>query len=136
MKRIVLLCSLALLVPCFTPAVQAAANPIRIDVLYMNHGPLQQTLKDMKTIFSGYGSRLAVTWHDYDSPDGEKFMANKGIKGHTPLVIWIDDKQTCMVGTKQVTFAGFPSGSGPAFFQGKWTMDDLKGALNQATAMK
>jgi hypothetical protein len=40
------------------------------------------------------------------------------------------------VGTKKVQFVGFPTGSGPAFFQGKWTVDDLKAALDQATVKK
>jgi len=31
---------------------------------------------------------------------------------------------------------GFPSGSGPAAFQGKWTMEDLRKALDQLTDKK
>jgi len=31
---------------------------------------------------------------------------------------------------------GFPTGSGPAFFQGKWTMDDLKAAIDQSALKK
>jgi hypothetical protein len=35
-----------------------------------------------------------------------------------------------------VNFEVFPTGAGPAFFQGKWTIDDLKAALDQATTGK
>jgi hypothetical protein len=135
MKKVLLLCSLALFVLCFTATVHAA-NPVKIDVLYMNHGPLMDTLNKMKTMFSGYGNKLAVSWHDFDTPEGEKFMASKGIKQHVPLIIWIDGKPKVTLGAEEVTFAGFPTGSGPAFFQGKWTMDNLKAALNQATGDK
>ena len=62
-------------------------------------------------------------------------MAKKGINQHVPLVIWIDD-QVVPVDGKEIIFAGFPTGSGPAFFQGKWTMDDLKAALDQVTGKK
>jgi hypothetical protein len=113
-----------------------AATPIKVDVLYMNHGPLQDTLSKMKTVFSGYGDKVSVSWHDFDSQEGERFMASKGIKQHIPLAIWIDGTSKAMVGAKEMTFAGFPTGSGPAFFQGKWTLDDLKTALNQATGKK
>jgi hypothetical protein len=37
------------------------------------------------------------------------------------------------MGGKEIKFVGFPTGSGPAFFQGKWTLDDLKAALDQST---
>jgi hypothetical protein len=135
MKKIVILCSLVLAVLCF--GVKAhATNPVKIEVLYMNHGPLMDTLNKMKAVFSGYGDKLTVSWHDFDTPDGEKFMASKGIKQHVPLIIWINGTPKTTVGGKEVTFAGFPTGSGPAFFQGKWTMDDLKAVLNQATGKK
>jgi hypothetical protein len=90
----------------------------------------------MKTLFSGYGSQTTVSWHDFDTKEGEQFMAKMGIKQHTPLGIWIDGKPKWTIGANEVTFAGFPSGSGPASFQGKWTLDDLKTALNQATGKK
>ena len=135
MKKIIV--SLFVLVfLCFGLSAHASAKPTKIDVLYMNHGPLMDTINKMKTIFSGYGDKLVVSWYDFDSPDGEKFMASKGIKQHVPLVIWIDGNPKAALGAKEVTFAGFPTGSGPAFFQGKWTMDDLKAALDQSTAKR
>jgi hypothetical protein len=68
--------------------------------------------------------------------EGEKFMAQKGVCEHIPLVIWIDDSPVFKKGGKEITFAGFPTGSGPSFFQGKWTIEDLKNALDQATVGK
>jgi hypothetical protein len=113
-----------------------AEKTIRIDVLFMNHGPLQETLTKMKGVFSGYGDRLTISWHDFNSREGEEFKARKGITQHLPLVIWIDDFPFVTLGGRKVHFSGFPTGSGPAFFQGKWTLDDLKAALDQATAKK
>ncbi len=63
-------------------------------------------------------------------------MAKKGVTQHVPLVIWIDDKFAISVNGKEVKFVGFPTGSGPTFFQGKWTMEDLRQALNQITNKK
>jgi hypothetical protein len=113
-----------------------ALKPTKIEVLYMNHGPLMDTLNKIKGILSGYGDKVTVSWYDFDSEQGEQFMAKKGIKQHVPLVMWIDGSPAVTVGDKKVQFVGFPTGAGPAMFQGKWTMDDLTAALDQVTAKK
>jgi len=121
---------------CFGFNAHAAAKTTKIEVLYMNHGPLEETVDQIKGVLSKYGEKLAVAWYDFDSREGEQFMAKKGLKQHVPLVIWIDDSPAVTIGAKKVEFVGFPTGSGPTFFQGKWTMDDLKAALDQLTAKK
>ena len=136
MKKTVL-CLFVLVFVCFGLSAHAAAKPTKIEVLYMNHGPLIDTLNKIKGVVSGYGNKVTVSWYNFDSEQGEQFMAKKGIKQHIPLVIWIDDSPVAVVqGVKKVQFVGFPTGSGPAFFQGKWTMDDLKAALDRATAKR
>jgi len=135
MKKMVLF-SCAVLLLFSVPGIVLADKPVRIDVLYMNHGPLLATLKEIKTVFAQYGNKVTVSWHDVDTQDGEQFMAKKGLRGHIPLVVWMDDKVKFQVDGKEITFAGFPTGSGPLFFQGKWKMEDLKKALNQITNKK
>jgi hypothetical protein len=133
MKKILaLFCILLALI--WIPATALSAKPVKIEVLYMNHGPLQPTLQEIKTLFAQYGKKITVSWHDVDSEDGERFMAKKGIRGHIPLVVWLDDRVKFQVDGKEIIFAGFPTGSGPAFFQGKWTMGDLRKILEQLTA--
>jgi hypothetical protein len=135
MKKAVL-CLSVLVFLCFGFSAHAAAKTTKVEVLYMNHGPLEETVDQIKGVLSKYGDKLAVSWYDFDSREGEQFMAKKGVKQHVPLVIWIDDSPVVTVGVKKVQFVGFPTGSGPAFFQGKWTMDDLKAALDQSTVKK
>jgi hypothetical protein len=135
MKKAVLYFSVLVFL-CFALSAHAAGKPTKIEVLYMNHGPLEETLDKIKGVLSKYGDKLAVSWYDFDTSAGEQFMAKKGVKQHVPLVIWIDDSPSVTVGVKKVQFVGFPTGSGPAFFQGKWTMDDLKAALDQSTVKK
>ena len=120
-----------------SPPVSAASAPAtKVEILYMNHGPLQATLEQIKGVLAQYGDKVAVSWYDFESPGGEKFKAQKGITQHVPLMIWIDGKTAAKIVQKEVKFMGFPTGSGPAFFQGKWTMGDLKAALAQATGNK
>jgi hypothetical protein len=139
MKKILSGCLLLAVFSFFSSAYVAsayAAKPTRVEVLYMNHGPLMDTLDKMKNVFSTYGDRISVSWYEFESKEAEDFKAQKGINQHVPLVIWIDGNTVVKVGSKQIKFAGFPTGAGPAFFQGKWTIDDLKAALDQATAGK
>jgi hypothetical protein len=113
-----------------------AAQKVSVEILYMNHGPLQSTLKEIDNICAQYKDKVTVSRYDFDSPDGERFKTKKGINQHVPLMIWIAGKNTVSIKGKEILFSGFPTGSGPEFFQGKWTMEDLRAALNQATQKK
>ena len=118
------------------PFTLFAAKEVKVEVLYMNHGPLLSTLQEIKTLFGKYGKKIVVSWYDVESNEGVQFMAKKGIRGHIPLVIWMDNQLKFQVDGKETIFAGFPTGSGPYSFQGKWTMGDLQKALNQITNKK
>ena len=135
MKKIILFC-LVVLVLFSVPFALFAAKEVKVEVLYTNHGPLQSSLEQIKQVFSTYGNKINVSWYDFESKEGEQFMAKRGINQHVPLVIWMDGKFTISVNGKEIKFVGFPTGSGPALFQGKWTMDDLRQALNQITNKK
>ena len=135
MKKTILSC-LVILVLFSVPFTVYAAKEIKVEVLYMNHGPLQTSLEQIKNIFSQYGTKISVSWYDFESKEGEQFMAKKGVTQHIPLVIWLDGSFAVPVNGKEVKFVGFPTGSGPAFFQGKWTAQDLRSALDQITGKK
>jgi hypothetical protein len=111
----------------------AADLPLHIDVLYMNHGPMQPTLEQMRATFAPFGGKIQVDWHDFESEEGSAFMARKGIKTHVPLQIWLDGKDTLALGGKKVRFLGFPTGAGPVFFQGQWSLNDLSKAIEALT---
>ena len=134
MKKMIFLCFLALILCIPWPGI--AAKPVKVEVLYMNHGPLQASLQEIRNVFSQYKGKIAVSWYDFESKEGEEFMAKKKITQHIPLVIWMDDQVKFQVDGKDIVFAGFPTGSGPASFQGKWTMVDLQKVLAQITGKK
>jgi len=135
MKKIILSC-LVFLVLFSIPFTLFAAKEVKVEVLYMNHGPLLPSIEQIKKVFSQYGGKIAVSWYDFESKEGEQFMTKKGVTQHIPLVIWMDDKVKFQIDGKDIIFAGFPTGSGPLFFQGKWKIEDLKKALNQLTGKK
>ncbi len=135
MRNTILSC-LVVLVLSSIPFTLFAANEVKVEVLYMNHGPLQDSLEQIKKVFSQYGDKITVSWYDFDTKEGEQFKAKMGVTQHVPLVIWMDGKSLLPVNGKEVEFRGFPKGSGPFFFQGKWTMEDLRQALDQVTKNK
>jgi hypothetical protein len=135
MKKIILSC-LVVLALVSIPLGLFAANETKIEVLYMNHGPLLPSIGQIKKVFAQYGSKISVSWYDFETKEGEQFMAQKGINQHVPLVIWMGGKNSIPVNGKVIKFVGFPTGAGPAFFQGKWTMDDLRVAIEEMTSKK
>jgi hypothetical protein len=134
MKRMIFLCFLTLLLCIPWPGM--AGKPVKVEVLFMNHGPLQASLEEIRNVFFQYKGKIAVSWYDFESKEGEDFMAKKRLTQHIPLAIWMDDQVKFKVDDKEVIFAGFPTGSGPAFFQGKWTTGDLRKVLDQLTGKK
>ena len=118
------------------PWTAMAGTPVKVEVMYMNHGPLLDSIDGIKKVFSEYKDTVTVSWYDFDTKAGEAFMAKKKITQHTPLLIFMDDQTKFTVNGKELVFSGFPAGSGPAFFQGKWTMADLRKALDQLTGKK
>ena len=48
------------------PVTAFCGGLARVDVLYMNHGPLQPTIGEIRSLVEKYGSRVAVAWHDVD----------------------------------------------------------------------
>jgi hypothetical protein len=123
----------AAIVLLMAPAAAFSKDPVAIDVLYMNHGPMQPTLRELRALFQQYGDKIAVSWYDAESPAGERFKQDKGITRHTPLAIWIGGQSEVVCNGRRLKFEGFPTGSGPSFFQGQWSIEDLTGALDQLT---
>jgi hypothetical protein len=74
-------------------------------------------VEQIKQVLSRYGDKVSPAWYDFESKEGEKFMAQKGLKQHIPLVIWIDGKVALPVDGKEIQFAGFPSGLAPLHFR-------------------
>ncbi len=137
MKKRNLACvAAAALALLFSSLAASSASPVIVDILYMNHGPLRPTVEQIQQLLSGFGDKVNPSWYDFESKEGEKFMAQKGVRQHIPLVIWLNGKSTVPVEGRDVQLMGFPSGSGPAAFQGKWTMADLRKALDQLTDKK
>ncbi len=112
------------------PAVSLAqGRAVQMDILFMNHGPMQPTIRALKDLIQRYPGGIEARWYDYDRESGKTFMNKNNIQGHIPLLIVVNGSATHMVQGRRITFSGFPSGAGPYQFQGKWSLNDLENLL-------
>jgi hypothetical protein len=102
-----------------------AKQPVKVEILFMNHGPMQPTIRNLKALFSRYSGKVQAFWFDFEKRSGKNFMKRMGIQGHIPLLIYVNGANTYDFSGRKVSFMGFPSGAGPYQFQGKWTLEDL-----------
>lgn len=121
---------IGMLFPALSSPEAVAAKPLEVEVLFMNHGPMRPTIRNLKALFQRYASTTHVSWYDFDQESAKTFMKKKGIKGHIPLLIFINGNSAFDLGGKKVTFMGFPTGKGPfRQVEGQWTLKDLEQAL-------
>jgi hypothetical protein len=107
------------------PPMAQARPAVKVDILFMNHGPMQPVIKSLKEILARHALAASASWYDFETASGQDFMRRKGLTGHIPLLVFINDSSTWQVQGRKVTFAGFPNGYGPYQFQGQWSLADL-----------
>lgn len=99
---------------------------VQLEILYMNHGPMQPTIREIQAMIQRYPGRIEARWFDFDQDAGRRFMKAKNLQGHIPLLVYINGAPAYNIQGREVTFMGFPSGAGPYQFQGKWSLKDLE----------
>ena len=116
------------------PMQAGASEPVRVEILYMNHGPLRPTIRNLQELFSHYQGKVNVSWYDEDQKEGQSFQKEKGVQGHVPLLMLIKGKKDFVIEGKNIIFEGFPSGSGPfKEVEGNWSIADLQRLLDSLT---
>jgi len=106
----------------------------KVDVLFMNHGPMRPTVAKLKALFQEYGDKVQADWHDVDQQTGKIFMKKNKINGHIPMLVQIDGQSEFTIEGRNVSFQGFPTGASPfKRVEGNWSLDDLKILLDQKT---
>lgn len=111
----------------------AAAATIKMDILFMNHGPMRPTVAKIKSLLNNYSGDVAASWYDADLKSGKTFMREQGITGHIPLLIQINGQSAFTLDGRSVTLIGFPTGAAPfKRVEGNWSLDDLQRILDDS----
>jgi len=108
------------------------AAAIKVDILFMNHGPMRPTIAKIKTLLAEYGNTIEAGWHDVDQQSGKTFTKKQKIKGHVPMLIQINGQSKFTIEGRPVSLLGFPTGASPfKRVEGNWSLDDLKLLLDK-----
>jgi hypothetical protein len=111
---------------CFAYGVVAdSPNEVNIDVAgYINHGPMQPTIKMIKEVTSKYDDRISVNWVDLGSEEGQKYFNDHDLSAH--LNILINGNYKYKLDGNEVTFQ---------WFEGQnWTKEDLDSVISDILA--
>jgi hypothetical protein len=103
--------------PAPTPPETQPATPLVSVVVagYLNHGPMQPTVRAIKEVLDNYGDKVDATWIDLGTKDGVNYFKENNLSAHMNVII--NGKYTYDVNGKEVTFQWFEGG--------QWTSQDL-----------
>jgi len=101
-----------------SPTVET--TPVSVVVAgYINHGPLQPTVRAIKEVLSKYDDKVAVTWIDLATTEGQDYFKDHGLTAHMNVII--NGTSKYQVDGKTVDFE---------WFEGQqWTEKDLDSVL-------
>lgn len=106
-----------------TSTISPGSGAKVVDVVvagYYNHGPLQPTVQAIKQVTSKYGDKVAITWIDLSTKEGEDYFKEHGLSAHMNIII--NGKYEYNVNGKDVIFQ---------WFEGQqWTKTDLDTVLS------
>jgi hypothetical protein len=100
------------------PAV--SASPVSVVIAgYINHGPMQPTVRAIKEVLSKYDGNVDVTWVDLATSQGQSYFQEHGLTAHMNVII--NGKSEYEVNGKTVDFE---------WFEGQqWTEEELDTVL-------
>jgi len=118
----ILLSFLVLLFSLFLFTPVAMATTVKVEALgFFSHPPMGPTKNAIQDACKEFGDQVQLTLYDETKSDGLKFMQDKGLSGHLPVVLYIDNSVAHKIGDRLVVFRDF-EGVG-------WTEQDLKDVL-------
>jgi hypothetical protein len=100
------------------PAVPA--SPVSVVIAgYINHGPMQPTVRAIKEVLSKYDGNVDVTWVDLATSQGQTYFQEHGLTAHMNVII--NGKSEYEINGKIVDFE---------WFEGQqWTEEELDTVL-------
>jgi hypothetical protein len=86
---------------------------------YINHGPMQPTVRAIKDVLSKYGDKVTVTWVDLNTTQGQQYFQQHGLTAHMNVIV--NGTSKYQVDGRAVDFE---------WFEGQqWTKQDLDAVL-------
>ena len=131
-STILILIVASLIIFSWSGLTVAAAKPLRVEILYMNHGPLRPTIAKIKTLLNNYQKTIQASWYDVNQQSGHDFMQKHKLNGHIPLLILVNGQSEFSIDGRKVIMQGFPTGASPfKQVEGNWSLNDLRILFDQ-----
>jgi len=110
--------------PVQTGSPKVTANPVSVVVAgYINHGPMQPTVQAIKDVLAKYDNKVAVTWIDLATTEGQTYFQEHHLTAHMNVII--NGKSEYQINGKTVDFQ---------WFEGQqWTREELDTVLANLT---
>jgi len=98
-----------------------STNHVNVVVVgYINHGPMQPTVRAIKEVLSKYDDKVTTTWIDLATSEGQSYAQEHGLTAHMNVII--NGTSIYQVNGKTVDFE---------WFEGQqWTKEDLDSVLS------
>jgi len=106
--------------PSVTSPSPESVSPVTVVIAgYINHGPMQPTVRAIQEVLAKYDDRVAVSWIDLTTAEGQTYFQKHGLTAHLNVII--NGTSTYQVDGKTVVFE---------WFEGQqWTKEELDAVL-------
>lgn len=106
-KRFILLFLSVLSLMTIYPAAAFAAT-VKVEALgFFSHPPMWENRDTITKVCQQFGDKVELTLYDETTEEGQKFMENKGLSGHLPMVLYINGSVAHKLGDRVVVFRDF-----------------------------
>jgi len=114
-----------------TPTIWAA-SPVEVEIVALDHWPIRRALEQTLEMLKKFGDKVTLQQIDADTKDGKARLKTSGMKGHIPVVIFVDGEFKHTLEGQEVIFENFPVASdSPMRLDGKWSAGDVKAVIEE-----
>jgi len=114
-----------------TPTIWAA-SPVEVEIVALDHWPIRRALELTLEMLKKFGDKVTLQQIDADTKAGKARLKASGMKGHIPVVIFVDGEFKHSLEGQEVIFENFPVASdSPMRLDGKWSAGDVKAVIEE-----
>jgi hypothetical protein len=114
-----------------TPTIWAA-SPVEVEIVALDHWPIRRALEQTLEMLKKFGDKVTLQQIDADTKAGKARLKASGMKGHIPVVIFVDGEFKHSLEGQEVIFENFPVASdSPMRLDGKWSAGDVKAVIEE-----
>lgn len=109
-----------------------AGSVVTVEIVGLDHWPIKRALEPTMDMLNTFGDKIVVTEMDVDTKAGKARLKKAGLKGHIPVVIFVNGSYIFKINGQDLEFMNFPrAASSPMGIDGQWSPDELQQIISQ-----